>query len=403
MRRLFLGLGAVLLIGCESLHRSSTDWLERTSENLRNWGGAEQQAAYDREVEGLFAQPYIDPLTRYLEQYHNDASRADHLQQVLSERDQRCATIARRYEQRPLTEQTLAQYRAGYSYSCPAQVTAFATRLAAKAPVLPAEESVAGNLDAGSAEGSEQPGWDDQLARQLNDCYLLTTIRNFSEARQVCLTPAEQGDLRAQYNMALISRSLEDYDEALNWAHLAAERSASARYLLGELYANGQGVARDDENALRWYLEAAEMGNAAAQYQAGRFLASGRAVAPDPVAAHAWYQRAAGQGDADAQLALGLNYLTGAGVEANPQQGRSWLLRAARQGQAQAQMELARLAEAGGNSVALQAEALIWYELAAGNGLTPAQAEADRLRPRLSPGAVSEAERRVRQMLEGGR
>lgn len=340
MRRLFVGLGAVFLIGCESLHLDSAQWLERTSEHLSNWGGAEQQAAYDREVEELFAQPYIDPLTRYLEQYHNDDSRAAHLQQVLSERDNRCALIAQRYAERPLTGQTLAQYRAGYSYSCPAQVEAFATRLAELDPPPPATKQRATGDD--SSNPSDQTAWDAQLTRQLNECYLLTTIRNFSEARQACLAPAEQGDLRAQYNMALISRALEDYAEALHWAHLGAERSAEARYLLGELYANGQGVERDDEHALRWYREAAEMGNALAQYQTGRFLASGRAVAADPAAALAWYQRAAGQGNADAQLALGLSYLDGVGVAPNPVQGRNWLLQAARQGQAQAQMALGR-------------------------------------------------------------
>lgn len=398
MRGLWVALVALLLVGCESLQHDSVQWLEKTGQALRNWGAAERQLAYDREVQQLFAQPWIDPLTRYLEQYRSDESRAEHLQRVLRERDARCAAIAERYAQRPLTASTLEQYRVGYRYSCPRQVQAFAARLAASHP-RPADKpppAGSGPIPAApAAELSARSLWSEQL----NDCYLLTTIRNFNEARDACQVPAEQGDLRAQYNMALIAQALEQYTEAVHWAHLAAPRSAEARYLLGALHADGLGVARDDEQALHWYREAAEMGSARAQFQTGRFLATGRAGAADPAAALAWYQRAAAQGNAEAQLALGHALLRGEGTQIDPVQGRYWLLRAARQGQAQAQLQLGALTEAAGQP----ADALVWYELAAGNGLDEAQVQAQRLRMQLPASAVSDAQGRVRRLLEGGR
>ena len=102
--------------------------------------------------------------------------------------------------------------------------------------------------------------WNGKLAQQLNDCYLLTTIRNYSEARAACQAPAQQGDRRAQSNMALISRALGQYAAALDWAQQAAPGSADAAYLLGELYERGQGVEASDQRALSWYLQAAEQG-----------------------------------------------------------------------------------------------------------------------------------------------
>lgn len=382
---LLAALGMVLaLTGCESLKtRGSEDVVADTPDPAR-------------EIEVLFAQPYIDPLTRYLQQHEDDALRAEYLPQVLQERDRRCDTIAQRYATRPLTRQTLEQYRAGYDYSCPAQVAAFERRLAevtSAAPVAQKPTAVAKTAAGAHGGGSTQ----------LHDCYLLTSIRNHGEARQACLEPAERGDARAQYNMALIARALEDYTDALHWAHMAADRSARARYLLGDLYAKGQGVPADDGNALRWYREAAEMGDAAAQYQVGRFLAQGRAGPRDPEAAVDWFERAAKRGHAQAQLALGQALLQGKGVPQQRLQGRNWLLRAARQGLAKAQWQLGRLAEEGGSSVANQADALVWYEMATGNGLREAEEDAQQLRSLLSIGAVEDARRRIRHLLEGGR
>ncbi|MBV1786864.1 sel1 repeat family protein [Marinobacterium sp. D7] len=373
------------------------DVLGRPAEWLGNWGASEREDAYDLEVKQLFDQPYIDPLTRYLERYRNDESRAAHLQRVLDERNQRCRQIADKYANRPLNVKTLEQYRSGYSYSCPQQVEAFAGRL------QQATESGEVEQVTTPVEPAAEIAWSGQLAQQLNDCYLLTTIGNFSAARAACTTPAEKGDPRAQYNMALIARSLTQYDEALNWAHLAAKHSAEARYLLGQLYEAGQGVEEDEINALTWYRDAAEQGNASAQYRVGRFLYEGRGVEQNLGAAMGWYERAAAQGQAEAQLALGDMLLQGEGVPPDPAQGRFWVLRAARQGLAEAQLRLGELAEQADNTLSNRAEAAVWYELAGQNGLQPGTIRAQKLRVEIAAETLQDARVRVRRALEGGR
>ena len=70
----------------------------------------------------------------------------------------------------------------------------------------------------------------------------------------------------------------EDYQETLR----EAERGdAEAQASLGFMYANGQGVAQDDAEAVRWYHLAAEQGVAEAQRNLGGMYANGRDGARD--------------------------------------------------------------------------------------------------------------------------
>jgi TPR repeat protein len=50
---------------------------------------------------------------------------------------------------------------------------------------------------------------------------------------------------------------------------------------LGCLYAEGQGVAKDREAALRWYRMAAEQGEVWSQFSVGRFYMNGYGVQQD--------------------------------------------------------------------------------------------------------------------------
>jgi TPR repeat protein len=47
--------------------------------------------------------------------------------------------------------------------------------------------------------------------------------------------------------------------------------------LLGACYANGQGVAKDEVEAVKWWRKAAEQNEAEAQYELGNFYANGLA------------------------------------------------------------------------------------------------------------------------------
>lgn len=314
--------------------------------------------AIEREVNALFDQPYIDPLTRYLEQHTGNLQRATQLPRIRQERDRRCTEIAARYAERPKTTESLELYRRGYEYSCPADVAAFAAEVEAAGAAGEAMARVA----APPQRPAPAPATDET---NRNECYLLTDIRNFSEAQEVCRVSADEGDLRAQLNMALIAQALRDYPQALAWARPIADSSAEARYLLGQLYASGHGVERDYAGALTWY------------------------------------QRAANEGYAPAQTALGTMFLQGRGVSRNPLTAQQWFLKAARQDEGQAQYQLGQMSEQG---ILVEQDlmlALAWYDLSSRNGIREARARVEALNRSANPEEFAQAQAAVRRMLDG--
>ncbi len=257
---------------------TSADLLNRTGEALSKIGQktpsqtgqpeTDEKPQQD-ELASLFDQPYIDPLTEYLQRHDGDPEQADQLAQVRRERDRRCRVIAGQYRDEPLTEAALQRYRAGYSFSCPAQVADYEAALeerqaqaqAASAP----EESLSGSTPPSptptEASAPAQASPNPEVREQLSECYLLTTIRNFREALQACQVPAEAGHVQAQTNMAVISHALADYPRALRWASEAAPESGEAAFLLAEMYSSGRGVEPDPETANKWYHQAAGQGH----------------------------------------------------------------------------------------------------------------------------------------------
>ena len=87
----------------------------------------------------------------------------------------------------------------------------------------------------------------------------------------------------------------------------AQQGDSLAQYNLGARYAKGDGVAKDDEQAVHWYRKAAEQGNAKAQYNMG-IKYSGHAlwasVARDDMQAYKWLSLAASNGHRHAERYL---------------------------------------------------------------------------------------------------
>ena len=107
---------------------------------------------------------------------------------------------------------------------------------------------------------------------------------------------------------------------------------AMAQNNLGVRYDNGDGVAKDPVEAVKWYRRAAEQNLAMAQYNLGVCYDQGEAVAKDPVEAAKWYRKAAEQNFAKAQYNLGVCYDNGEGVAKDYVEAYKWRLLAARQG-----------------------------------------------------------------------
>jgi hypothetical protein len=113
------------------------------------------------------------------------------------------------------------------------------------------------------------------------------------------------------------------------WAPLASAGNAEAQYYLGHLHAEGEGVARDLGQALRWFRAAAEQGEPYGQFALGYVYEHGLGAAPDLAAALRWYRAAAVQGNLAARNNLGLMYEQGRGVARDPVRAYAWYARAA--------------------------------------------------------------------------
>jgi len=105
------------------------------------------------------------------------------------------------------------------------------------------------------------------------------TLREF-------LAPRSGGELPGKPEPKL---SLERNEQALVWYRRAAELGfAPAMNNLGQLYLNGSLGRRDEAEAFRWHLAAAEAGNFIGAMNVGFAFRSGHGVAPDPSAAEKW-------------------------------------------------------------------------------------------------------------------
>ena len=117
-----------------------------------------------------------------------------------------------------------------------------------------------------------------------------------------CKVDAMKGDAEAQYYMGWAAAALaitSGYEgarppgprvDSLEWLRRSANQGyARAQLALGERYAQGDGVTKDEGEAAKWYLLAADQGDLSAQLQLGVLYEYGRGVAKDFTQAYKWY------------------------------------------------------------------------------------------------------------------
>ena len=244
------------------------------------------------EIQALFEQDKIDPLTRYLHQYTKEADKQVLLERVYAEREKRCQRIGKRYAQRAKTQKNLQRLMAGYQYSCPTIVEAFARRLEqasmtqAPADISTTEPEAPSPVE---ANGSK------------SDCLPYVQKQQFTQALKPCLSSAAAGDLQAQLALA-------------------------------EMYETGLGVDVDDMQAVHWYQKAAQQGSRQAQSELGVRYYTGSGVVQDYQTAAHWQQKAAAQGHPEAQFILGVMYEMGRGVPEDFVLAYKWFVLAASRG-----------------------------------------------------------------------
>lgn len=191
----------------------------------------------------------------------------------------------------------------------------------------------------------------------------------------------------------------QDFAAAIPHYQVAAEQGhANAQFQLGRLYAEGQGVTRDDKQAFMWLQKAAQQGVLAAQNNLGVLYQHGRGTEQDYMSALYWYEKAAKQGAKDAQTnlqmlhsqlyrqyredffhtfgeaqkghmqaqyKLGLMLNNGIGTRRELSEAFKWFQRAARQNHPDSQLKLALLYYHGQGVEQDLAQARYWLEQAA--------------------------------------
>ena len=111
----------------------------------------------------------------------------------------------------------------------------------------------------------------------------------------------------ATFNEGVEAFEKGDYKTALQiFEELSYKNNAKAKYNLGAMYQNGDGVRQDYKKAKEWFEKSAAKNYAPAQFNLGIIYGTGkRGVKQDYKKAKEWYEKAAAQGDTEAQYNLG--------------------------------------------------------------------------------------------------
>lgn len=189
------------------------------------------------------------------------------------------------------------------------------------------------------------------------------------------LTPVEAFRTGTQ---ALLAGDTKAGLSSLEYA--AASGHPIAKWKLGRMYADGDGVKQDDLRAFELFREIADAhadespGTPRARFVANAFVALGvyhldgipnSVVKPDPDRAREMLTYAASYfGDPDAQYHLGRMYLEGLGGVKDVKQAVRWLQLAANKGQYQAQAVLGAMLFKGEAVPRQGARGLMWLTLA---------------------------------------
>ena len=113
-----------------------------------------------------------------------------------------------------------------------------------------------------------------------------------------CGARRRQRAVRSRFDVSQQPRLPQDYAAGREWFPPLAVLSGhgDAEYILGTMYANGQGVPQDYAEAVKWFRLAAERGDADAQYALGLMYQSGHGVSQDYTLSHMWFDLLAARG-----------------------------------------------------------------------------------------------------------
>jgi TPR repeat protein len=177
-------------------------------------------------------------------------------------------------------------------------------------------------------------------------------------------TPGDQ----AMLDIWRISGDDGDFLQALR--RLGEGGNAYIMYRLGRMYATGIGVARDENEAVRWYRKGATAGNMQATTALAIALLEGRGTGKDPQEAVHLLKLAADKDNLDAMYRLGVLYSQGAVVSKDALEAVRLFTKASEAGHAPSMVDLGLMFYNGEGVQVDLVKAAMWYKRAADLGDT---------------------------------
>jgi len=177
---------------------------------------------------------------------------------------------------------------------------------------------------------------------------------------------AESGDSQAQLNLGLAYANgdgvMKNNIEAVNWWTRSAERGNSmAQFNIGLSYAKGDGVSRDYLQAIRWYRRSIEQDDRESFLHAQSYYSSLNNRNKGTAEIFEYVLGLAIRGSAVAQNQLGYAYENGIYISRDEEKAVEWYLKSAEQGNAKAQCNIGFACLTGAGTKADKVAALAWW------------------------------------------
>jgi TPR repeat protein len=160
--------------------------------------------------------------------------------------------------------------------------------------------------------------------------------------------------------------------EIVDLREIAYAGNVAAQVQLGVIYLTGDGVPKDDAEAVKWLRKAADQDNPIAERYLAEMYFKGRGVPADMTEAAKWLRFASEQGDAQSEHNLAVLYTQGEGVPRNLKEAANWMRKSAEQNLPAGQQGLGVLYENGDGVPPDQVEAAKWYKKAVDQNYVPA-------------------------------
>ena len=187
--------------------------------------------------------------------------------------------------------------------------------------------------------------------------------RDIKKAENLLAQGAYKGIPFAQFCLADIFRDeYKDYSSAFRWYKESADAgNAYSMHMTGLSYYFGEGVNEDDDNALSYFLRAAESESEISYYYIGCIYDSKENFSE----AYDWFKKSADAGFYSGMCGLGKLYFFGKGVETDFSEAYKWLSQAADGDNGDASFLVGHMYEFGNGVSENHSKAMSYYKKAA--------------------------------------